>query len=344
MPIHRHPLLLALSAAGLALHAAALHAEEAPPAAKAVELGVIKVGGDQGQESKAASDVRTEKSRAAKDAPVQSRLDVTQPTSIVSRTFIEKSLTPLADYAAVVAIAPSIITTPAANGPGLGESKSSLRGFKDGEYNMTFDGIPFGDTNNPTHHSTSYFPSGMLGAVHVERGPGNAGNLGQATFGGSINLHSRDNLPTFGITSQFSWGSWHTQNRQLNVQTGNVKSLNDLSLQFHYQQYDSDGYLTGNSLGGENYMFKVIQPLWAGTQATVLFTQNQNFYHQPDKAGVTLSQVAQSGKNYNLNNDPASQAFVGYNLSSKSSQMSYVGLESELGETWSLEDKAYHYN
>ena len=28
--------------------------------------------------------------------------------------------------------------------------------------------------------------------------------------------------------------------------------------------YDSDGYLTGNSLGGENYMIKAIQPLREG--------------------------------------------------------------------------------
>ncbi|MBI3727272.1 MAG: hypothetical protein HY254_02940 [Burkholderiales bacterium] len=33
----------------------------------------------------------------------------------------------------------------------------------------------FGDTNNPTHHSTSYFPARIIGGMVIERGPGNAG-------------------------------------------------------------------------------------------------------------------------------------------------------------------------
>ena len=28
----------------------------------------------------------------------------------------------------------------------------------DGNFGITYDGIPFGDTNGPTHHSESYFP------------------------------------------------------------------------------------------------------------------------------------------------------------------------------------------
>ena len=101
-------------------------------------------------------------------------------------------MTPLADFNAVARIAPSVGVGLSANGPGLGESKVALRGFQHGEYNVTYDGIPFGDTNNPTHHSTSYFPARIIGGMVIERGPGNASNLGQATFGGSINLFSKE--------------------------------------------------------------------------------------------------------------------------------------------------------
>ena len=66
------------------------------------------------------------------------------------------------------------------NGPGLGETKLTMRGLPDGQFNITWDGIPFGDTNGPTHHSTAYFPASVIGRVEVERGPGNASNLGQA--------------------------------------------------------------------------------------------------------------------------------------------------------------------
>ena len=71
------------------------------------------------------------------------------------------------------------------NGIGLSESKAQIRGFQDGEYNVTYDGVPFGDTNDPTHHSTTFFPSNTIETLIVDRGPGNASQLGQATFGGN---------------------------------------------------------------------------------------------------------------------------------------------------------------
>ena len=54
----------------------------------------------------------------------------------------------------------------------LGDSKASWRGFQDGQFNITFDGIPFGDANDPTHHSAAYFPAAFLGQVVIDRGPG----------------------------------------------------------------------------------------------------------------------------------------------------------------------------
>lgn len=97
---------------------------------------------------------------------------------------------PTAEYSRVVNIAPSL-SGDSANGPGLSETKTTLRGFSDDQYNITFDGIPWGDTNNPAHHSTSFFLAAVIGAAVVERGLGNASNLGFATFGGSINLVSK---------------------------------------------------------------------------------------------------------------------------------------------------------
>lgn len=89
-------------------------------------------------------------SNAVNRAPVRSSLQATQPQSIITATFIEQAVTPLADFNAVARIAPSVGAGLSANGPGLGESKMLLRGFQDGGYNVTYDGIPFGDTNNPT--------------------------------------------------------------------------------------------------------------------------------------------------------------------------------------------------
>lgn len=51
---------------------------------------------------------------------------------------------------------------------------TSIRGFQDGYFNVTFDGIRWGDSNDFTHHSTSYFMPQNTGSVVVDRGPGTA--------------------------------------------------------------------------------------------------------------------------------------------------------------------------
>ena len=55
------------------------------------------------------------------------------------------------------------------NGIGLGDSKVFFRGFQDGQFTMTFDGIPWNDTNSPSHHSWAFFPGQWLGATDFKR-------------------------------------------------------------------------------------------------------------------------------------------------------------------------------
>ena len=53
-----------------------------------------------------------------------------------------------------------------------------VNGSRDRAYNVTIDGIPFGDGNDFNHHTTSYFPAKLLGRVTVDRGPGTASTIG----------------------------------------------------------------------------------------------------------------------------------------------------------------------
>ena len=70
-------------------------------------------------------------------------------------------MAPAAAYSRVVNVAPSM-SGDSANGPGLSETKTTVRGFSDDQYNITIDGIPWGDTNNPAHHSScSKFCTGV---------------------------------------------------------------------------------------------------------------------------------------------------------------------------------------
>ena len=89
--------------------------------------------------------------------PGTTPLDVVQPTSVISEDFIAKNLPPSGNYDEAIKFSPSVFDT-APNGPGLAESQNiSIRGFQDGQFNVTFDGIPWGDSNDFTHHTTSYF-------------------------------------------------------------------------------------------------------------------------------------------------------------------------------------------
>src|SRR5437763_1811561 len=70
-------------------------------------------------------------------APTQASLQATQPQSAITREFIELSVAPTAEYSRIVNIAPSL-SGDSANGPGLSETKTTMRGFSDDQYNITF--------------------------------------------------------------------------------------------------------------------------------------------------------------------------------------------------------------
>ena len=92
------------------------------------------------------SDIVVTATRPNEIAPATSSLEARQPQSIVSRSLIEDSLPATADFNQIALITPSVSNFGGNNGIGLGESKAQIRGFQDGEYNITYDGIPFGDT------------------------------------------------------------------------------------------------------------------------------------------------------------------------------------------------------
>ena len=89
-------------------------------------------------------------STASESAPSQALLTARSAQSIVSEEFIRNSTTPAADYSQVMLAVPGMFSY-SSNGPGMSDTKTFFRGFKDAD-NIMFDGIPFYDTNDPTHH------------------------------------------------------------------------------------------------------------------------------------------------------------------------------------------------
>lgn len=276
-------------------------------------------------------------------APVQSELDVTQPTSVIGLDWISNHEPPTSDYAQIAAMAPSVTSISPA-GPGLGEAKQvTLRGFNDAQYNVTYDGIPFGDTNDFSHHTSSYFPAKMIGQVSVDRGPGSASTVGEATFGGTIALRSKDPLDEFEVIPTQTFGSYDTTLSHLEFNSGRMDAVGGGRLIASAQYYDSDTFRTDSGVHRKTAYIKYVQPVGTDTEITVLSNYNDIKFNNPDKTTLTQAQIDTLGRNFGLNLNRYSTDCVCYNYQTKQTDMEYLGIKSALTPDWTLDNKVYTY-
>lgn len=323
-----------LSLAALAIGLAApAWADDSSAPADATQTGDIAEG----------SNIVVTGTRANEIAPVTSSLRTTEPQAIVSRSFIEDSLPATADFNQLALITPSFSVTGGDGGMGISESKGQLRGFQDGEYNITYDGVPFGDTNDPSHHSNTFFPSNTIETVVVDRGPGNASNLGQATFGGSVNLFSRTTRPDMGANLRASYGTNNTWLIRPMFQTGAIKALGGTEVLLGGQYVKTDGVRSYAPYHQLNLFAKAVIPIGPDVKLTLLSTYNKNHFNQPDNDGPTLAQVAAHGKHYLLNNDPTSSQYWRYNYTNKTTDFELIKLEADIAPGVRFENRAYTY-
>jgi iron complex outermembrane receptor protein len=222
-------------------------------------------------------------------APADSNVNTQQPQSVISAQTISNTIAPSADYATIANIAVSMVNVET-EGPGLSESKMlSMRGFQDGQFNVTYDGIPFGDANGETHHTTSYFPAKVLGGEVIDRGPGTAADIGENTFGGTIGLLSKDPRPDQATVLAFSEGSWDTFLGNVEVNTGLLPKLNDASIVMTYQYLSSDGYRSFSYLQRNTYYLKYVQPIGKDTTLTFVGNFNNIAFNNPGAVTQTTT-------------------------------------------------------
>lgn len=329
---------LMMGASLLMMSAAAAHAADAAAAAAPVDQTETADFGTRVQEV-----VVTAANPAVKAAPVKANLAETEPESIINHDAIEQFVPQTADYTQIVNLTPSVSGGVGQNGPGLSEAKSTLRGFTDGNYNITYDGIPWGDANGPTHHSTSFFPASTIGGVVVDRGPGKAGDIGSATFGGSINLFSPEVSHVAGGSETVTGGSFNTWQSVTKLNTGDMTGLNNAHVLFNLQELYTDGYLSLNKAQENNQMARGVFPLFGDWQLTAFAAYNFIKINTNDNAGATLAQEAMYGKNYGLSNDPKSPNYVGYNVVAKHTYFDYVKLNGSLAPNLKIESQPYAY-
>lgn len=272
-------------------------------------------------------------------APTSTPLTATQPTSVVDGDYIRNTIPPQSDYGQVVGLTPSAIAIEQ-NGPGNAFSGGvAIRGFQDGQYNVTLDGIPFGDSNNYSHHTSSYFMNRDLGSVSVDRGPGTASTIGDATFGGTIALQSKAPAVRTTITPYIAGGSFGTQLYGVQYDTGRLPGGGTAVLDGEYTS--SNGALTYAGARRANVFAKVVTPL--GPETTLTAVSMVNATDQYFARGASRAQIAAYGPNYGFSNDPRLQNYYQYNFNRSHSDFSYVGIQSNLSENWSLDTKLYTY-
>jgi len=279
-------------------------------------------------------------------APAKASLDTMEPQTIINKSYIEDSVAETGTYTSILAIAPSMTGTDL-NGPGLSDNgvKNTLRGLPDGSFGLSYDGIPFGDTNGPSHHSESYFPASTIGAIAVDRGPGNAGTIGPSTYGGTVSLFSESLTPDTSARVQATAGSWGTSLFNANYQTGDfsLAGLNNRLL-LNYQDTNTAGYLTHNSSAAQNYTVKFQTDIAQGWTATLFGSYNGLFQQLEDNAGATAAQVNAYGKNFALQIDnPAAGTYAPYNHVHKKTDLDYLRLQGDLGNGFTIDNTAYTY-
>lgn len=286
--------------------------------------------------------VQAERTQAAAMAPSKASLDAFQPQSIISRRYIEQSTPETGDYTTSVFIAPSMSGI-ASNGGGVGETnKISLRGFQDGQFNMTYDGIAFGDTNDPTHHPASYFPASTIGAAVVDRGPGSAGDLGQANYGGAIHFFSPTVSDTAQASQKLTFGSFNTQSYVTTLQTGALSDLGGTRILLNLDERRSDGELSYSAGEAQNQLLKIEVPISESFLLTLFGARNYTHFNQADAGpGETWAQVQAYGKDFALTNNPNDEHYYGYNQQRKTTDFEYINLKGDLGYGLTIDDHLY---
>ena len=275
-------------------------------------------------------------------APVTAlSLDPTQPASNLTASFIRTVAPPAADYGEIVRLSPSVLSI-APNGPGLSENADlTIRGFSDGQYNVTFDGIPFGDTDDFTHHSTAYFAPHALDRVSIDRGPGTGATVGNATFGGTIALHSIDPSAAPGIAGSGTVGSFDSHQAGIRLDSGAVPGLHGGALVIEADRLTSDGYLSGASGERTNLFAKLVQPL--GRDTTLTLAGSTEWLHQNESAGATRAQIDTYGPDYALSRDLTQQNAVAYNGSTYRTDFAYLAVHHDGASGLVLDERAYTY-
>jgi iron complex outermembrane receptor protein len=302
---------------------------------------------------------------AAALAPMDALLSETSARTEITSTMIHNFMSPVADYGEAVEMAPGTFTTNS-NGVGLGQSNTYFRGFPDGDYDIDFDGIPFYDTNTPSHHSWAFFPAQFLGGIDFDRSPGTAASIGPTPFGGAIHLLSKPFDPMQNLRATFSGGSFNTFLYDAEYDSGNFGPGGKLNTMIDVHHLQSHGYQSLNNqtrnAGDLQFQYKLSDKTTiSGFSAVIWLDANTpNFNatrcqmygvgtgYSCTLAGGTNGLYPFTGSEINFlltnNSNPLLYLDDQYNFYHVPTDFEDIGIHTELGHGFVLDFHPYTYN
>jgi len=175
-------------------------------------------------------------------APVKSVLDAGSARTEITSNYVSEYTSPVTDFADIIQAAPGTVSY-TTNGVGNGQAKIFFRGFVDDDYSMTWDGVPFNDSNDPSHHSWAYVPAAAIGHVDFDRSPGTASDIGTSNFGGTIHFFSPTLSDEAHARAEITYGSWNTKQFLGDITSGSFWH-NKAHFWLNGDYQTSDGYQT----------------------------------------------------------------------------------------------------
>jgi iron complex outermembrane receptor protein len=268
------------------------------------------------------------------------------PQSTVTRQAIEQVAPPAADFGTLANYTPSFVSS-APNGNGFDAAKNmTLRGFADGQFNVTIDGIPYADPDGFSHHSTSFLPSASIEQLLIDRSPGNGTSIGYATIGGSVNIASLA-LPSAAARHVYgSIGSFNTHvlgarlNAAAPTEDGSTGwMINAEHLQTNGALSHADGRKDDVLLKSETRLGRL--GAFGSAKLTLLYTYDDYHFNNPNN--VTTAEIAQYGPGFGFNDTPGTANYAGYADTHRTGDFGYAKLEAGLAAAWHVVDTLYTY-
>ena len=296
-------------------------------------------------------EAEADNSIAAQLAPVKSLLDAGSARTEISSNYVSEYTSPVTDFADIIQAAPGTVSF-TTNGIGNGQAKIYFRGFIDDDYSMTWDGVPFNDSNDPSHHSWAYIPAAAIGHVDFDRSPGTASDIATSNFGGTIHFFSPELSDEARVRLEGTYGSWNTYQILGDINSG-VFLHGKAHFWLNADHQGSDGYQTfspkQDTAATAKFTYKFSDRTYLSAIGTNIivdaFTNNdptrRQLFHSGDNYlydnTLTNSAYASTSKYYY---DPQFWRFSVYHVASF---FDIVSFNHDFGAHWKLTTKTYAY-